>query len=58
MFNDKNNDKNKNSNSTTPIDPAKKDGAFGDPKKDANKVIEPGKENVKVDPKKDETIKH
>lgn len=57
MFNDKNNTK--NSNSTAPIDPAKKDGVFADPsKKDGSKVIEPGKENVKVDPKKDETIKH
>lgn len=46
MFNDKN--KTNNSNSNTPIDPAKKDGT---------KVTEPLKEGVKVDPKKDETIK-
>lgn len=56
MFNDKN--KTNNSNSNTPIDPAKKDGAFAEPKKDGTKVTEPLKEGVKVDPKKDETIKH
>ena len=58
-----NNDKNKTNNCTTPIDPkkvdsAKKESVWSDSKKDGTKVTEPHKDGAKMDPKKDETIKH